>query len=281
MGTGYQMIGTYGKDNHYFEEVDVCDMSPTAIPTAAPSAAPTMEPTAPSPEPTDHPTIPPSNKPTTLKPTRYPTIPPTAKPTPKPSAKPTPKPTSKPTFKPSSKPTTPKPSAKPTYKPTPAPTPSPTVETGMFCRPEKDIEVSHGGFKWNETYAGADCLLKTTENANNIALVDLNTSNVSLSVTFMQSSNTTYQVSAIMLRSSNDGGYDQSSWCMGQERLVCVSQVRDFSRVKLEFLECASDDETEFYEGELVSFNQNEWYTQKMTASGDLLTCELYDSSGD
>lgn len=95
----------------------------------------------------------------------------------------------------------------------------------------------------------------------------------------MQSSNTTYQVSAIMLRSSNDGGYDQSSWCMGQERLVCVSQVRDFSRVKLEFLECASDDETEFYEGELVSFNQNEWYTQKMSAIGGELKCELYDSS--
>lgn len=213
----------------------------------------------------------------TNSPSLNPTVDPSSKPTNPPSSKPTVDPSSKPTKAPSPNPTT----HKPTHRPTEVPTQSPTYAPGMFCTLSSETEISHGGFTWDESYMGYDCLLKSDENKNNIILIDANVSNITLGVTFMQSSNTTYQVSAIMLRSSDDGGYDQSSWCMGEERFVCVAQVKKYSYVKLEFLECESDDETEFDETDLVDFNQDEWYMQKMTASGDLLTCELYDSSGD
>jgi len=284
--SGYQMIGTYGKDNHYFEEVDSCGLCPTDMPTPAPSVPPTSAPTyEPTGTPTSAPSAEPSSEPTapTQKPTKHPTIEPSAKPTLKPSTagptyKPTPKPTGIPSRKPSKGPT-----EKPTLKPTGKPSTSPTTTSGMFCSRETlptDTFVSHGGFAYNETYNNKDCLLRSSENKNNIMMVKANLSNVSLDVSFLQSSNSTYQVSAIMLRSSDVGGYDQSSWCMGQERFVCVAQVRDYDNVKLEFLECDSDsDETEFDETELVAFSQDKWYTQKMTAYGTAMTCELYDDS--
>lgn len=297
--SGYVGFGSFKNNDWYFANVEISD--PTSSPTTAPTDMPTGEPSnKPSKHPTDEPSSKPSKHPTSMpndSPTHAPTDEPTAQPSNKPSKLPTGEPSSKPSKRPTSEPTDmpssgpiPQPTEGPTNKATNSPsagpmssqpTEAPTHAPGMFCEHSSETSISHGGFTWDESYMGYDCLLKSDLNKNNILLVETNVSNITIDVTFMQSSNTTYQVSALMLRSSDDGGYDSSSWCMGEERFVCVAQVKKYSYVKLEFLECDSDDETEFDETDLVDFEQNAWYTQKMTANGQYLTCELYDSSGD